>query len=55
MPARSQGKLYTQRQQACLVEKDVYRWVFAHDMDPDVDGVDNMEGGAMWHGDAVRP
>lgn len=37
MPAGSQGKLYTQRQQARLVEKDVHRWVFAHNMDPDVE------------------
>lgn len=37
MSARSQGKLYTQRQQARLVEKDIHRWVFAHDMDPDVE------------------
>lgn len=26
MSARSQGKLYTQRQQARLVEKDIHRW-----------------------------
>lgn len=37
MPARSQGKLYTQRRQARLVEKGVHRWVFAHNMDPDVE------------------
>lgn len=37
MSARSQGKLYTQRQQARLVEKDIHRWVFAHNMDPDVE------------------
>lgn len=37
MPARSQGKLYTQRQRARLVEKDIHRWVFAHNMDPDVE------------------
>ena len=36
MPARSQGKLYTQRQQARLTEKDVHRWVFVYNMDPDV-------------------
>lgn len=36
-PARSQGKLCTRRQQACLVEKDIHRWVFAHNMDPDVE------------------
>ena len=27
MSARSQGKLHTQRQQACLVEKDIHRWL----------------------------
>lgn len=27
MSARSQGKLYTQRQQARLVEKDIHRWL----------------------------
>lgn len=37
MSARSQGKLYTQRQQASLVEKDIHRWVFTHNMDPDVE------------------
>lgn len=37
MPARSQGELCTRRRQACLVEKDVHRWVFAHDMGPDVE------------------
>lgn len=37
MSARSQGKLYTQRQQARLVEKDIHRWVFAHNMAPDVE------------------
>lgn len=37
MSARSQGKLYTQRRQARLVEKDIHRWVFAHNMDPDVE------------------
>ena len=31
MPARSQGKLYTRR---TMAEKDVHRWVFAHDMNP---------------------
>lgn len=29
MPARSQGK------EAELVEKDIHRWVFAYNMDPD--------------------
>lgn len=37
MSARSQGKLYTQRQQARLAEKDIHRWVFARDMDPGVE------------------
>lgn len=32
MPARSQGK----RQQARLAEKDIHRWVFAHNVAPDV-------------------
>lgn len=27
MSARSQGKLYTQRQQARLVEKDIHKWL----------------------------
>lgn len=35
--ARSQGKLYMQRQQARLTEKDIHRWVFAYNMDPDVE------------------
>lgn len=39
MPARSQGKLYAQRQLARLVGKDVHRWVFAYDMDPDVEAL----------------
>lgn len=39
MPARSQGKLYTQRAVAHLVEKDLHRWVFAHNMDPDVETI----------------
>lgn len=37
MPARSQGTLYAQRQLARLAEKDVHRWVFAHNMAPDVE------------------
>lgn len=37
MPARSQGKLHMQRATAELVEKDGHRWVFAHNMDPDVE------------------
>ena len=36
MSARSQGKLYAQRQQASLAEKDVHRWVFVYNMEPDV-------------------
>lgn len=59
MSVRSQGKLYKQRQQARLAEKDVHRWAFANSIAPDVeplvrkwlttrlDGVDDMEGGAM--------
>ena len=39
MSARSQGKLYTQRQHARLVEKDIHRWVFAHNMAPDVENL----------------
>lgn len=37
MSARSQGKLYMQRQLAHLTKKDIHRWVFAHNMDPDVE------------------
>ena len=37
MPARSQGKLYTQRALHHLDEKDVHMWVFAHNMAPDVE------------------
>ena len=37
MPARSQGKLYTQRAMARLAEKDAHRWVFAYNMAPDVE------------------
>lgn len=37
MPARSQGKLYMQREMARLTEKDVHRWVFAYNMAPDVE------------------
>lgn len=37
MSARSQGKLYEQRRQARLAEKGIHRWVFAHDMEPDVE------------------
>lgn len=34
---RSQGKLYMQRQQARLAEKDIHRWVFVYNMGPDVE------------------
>lgn len=55
MPARSQGKLYMQRAMACTVKAlikatglnphlSVCGWPFCLD---DVDGVDDMEGGAM--------
>ena len=37
VPARSQGKLYSQRVMARLAEKDVHRWVFAYNMDPEVE------------------
>lgn len=37
MSARSQGKLYTQRTMARLVEKDVHRWVFANNIAPDTE------------------
>lgn len=37
MPARSQGKLYAQRQLARLTGEDVHRWVFAHNIAPDVE------------------
>lgn len=37
MSTRSQGKLYMQRQQARLTEKDVHRWVFVCNMAPDVE------------------
>lgn len=37
MPARSQGKLHTQRAMAGLAEKDVHRWIFVHSMAPDVE------------------
>ena len=39
MSARSQGKLYMQRQQARLAEEDVHRWVFADGMAPDVEAL----------------
>lgn len=37
MPARSQGKLYTQREMARLERDDVHRWVFAHNLTPGVE------------------
>lgn len=37
MPARSQGKLYTQRQLTRLVEEGAHRWVFVDNMEPDVE------------------
>ena len=37
MPARSQGKLHAQRATACLAKKDAHRWVFAHNLTPDVE------------------
>lgn len=37
MPARSQGKLYTQRVVSSFAEKDAHLWVFAYGMDPDVE------------------
>lgn len=37
MPARSQGKLHVQRTMARLDEKDVHRWVFVHNLTPDVE------------------
>lgn len=39
MPARSQGKLHMQRRVAELAEKDVHRWVFVYNMDPDVEAL----------------
>ena len=39
MPARSQGKLYMQREIARLTEKDVHKWVFACHMAPDVEAL----------------
>lgn len=39
MPGRTQGKLHTQRTMSRLVEKDVHRWVFAHNMAPDVEAL----------------
>ena len=36
MPARSQGKLYAQRAAAHL-ERDTHRWVFVHNLAPEVE------------------
>lgn len=44
VPARSQGKLHMQHAMARLAEKDVHRWVFAYNMAPDVDDVNDAEG-----------
>lgn len=37
MPARSQGALYTQRTMARLERDDVHRWVFVHNLTPEVE------------------
>lgn len=37
MSARSQGKLYTQRETARLERDDVHRWVFADGLAPEVE------------------
>lgn len=37
MPARSQGKLYVQHATGRLAEKDVHRWVFIHNLTPEVE------------------
>lgn len=37
MSARSQGKLHMQRVMSRRAEKDVHRWVFVYNMDPDVE------------------
>lgn len=37
MSARSQGKLYTQREMARLERDDVHRWVFVYKMTPEVE------------------
>lgn len=39
MSARPQGQLYTRRAVARLAEKDVHRWVFTCNMDPDVETI----------------
>lgn len=37
MPARSQGNAFMQRTMARLDEKDVHRWVFVHNLTPEVE------------------
>ena len=37
MPARSQGELYAQHAMGLLAEKDVHRWVFIHNLTPEVE------------------
>lgn len=37
MPARSQGKLHTQRTMARLERDDVHRWVFINNLTPEVE------------------
>lgn len=37
MPSRSQDNIYAQRTRARLAEKDVHRWVFAHNLTPEVE------------------
>lgn len=39
MPARSQGKLHMQRAMTELAERDIHRWVFVYNMDPDVEAL----------------
>lgn len=38
-PARSQGNAFMQRAMARFVEKDIHRWVFVYNMDPDVEAL----------------
>lgn len=37
IPVRSVGKAFMQRTMASLYEKDVHRWVFVHNLTPDVE------------------
>lgn len=39
MSACSQGKLYTQHAMAALAEKDVHRWIFVENMDPETESL----------------